>query len=283
MTLFTVDVSENQAGLTVHEVKRAGYAGLMARCSIGSRADSEYSRFRAEARAEALPFAPYHFLKSHSHTPLDRQAQALSDAIGDRSLRVMLDVESDHDSLPSWDDVEGFYVHLVGEGLKLGSLYLPHWYWLEIGQPAIHWPLVASTYGPTPQPVNRPYPGDDEWPAAYGGVGPFLWQFKSRGRLPAGYKYQGDLDVNAYRGTPLPGSVFKHWVPPITAQEEEDMKNYLVRDASPEADGGWVIAADLSTKVKVSEDAYQALRSAGLYLPNPGLDQTTLGHIPDAS
>ncbi len=217
MTIFTVDVSSNQGNLTVREIKEAGYAGFMARCSIGHNADSEYARFRAEARAEELPFAPYHFLKSAAHTPLEMQAATLAQNIGDKTLRYMLDVESDINSTPSWSDAVKFTVISQGLGLRIGSLYLPRWYWQRIGQPEIHTPLVASAYGENPAgPVNAIYPGDEFWPDAYGGATPFLWQFGSRDRL-LGAPHDNDamnVDVNAYRGAVLPGSIFHHWVPP---------------------------------------------------------------------
>jgi lysozyme len=282
MTIFTVDVSSNQGALTVREIKAAGYAGFMARCSIGSRADSEYARFRAEARAAEFPFAPYHFLKSHEHTPLDVQAKALADSIGDKSLRYMLDVESDINSTPSWSDAVKFTVISQGLGCRIGSLYLPHWYWQRIGQPVIHTPLVASAYGENKAgPVNAIYPGDEFWPDAYGGTEPFLWQFGSRDRL-IGAPHDNDamdVDVNAYRGNVLPGSIFKHWVTPTV--EEDEMKPFAVKDGSGNC---WVIAADLSSRTQVTEDTLTALLGLGYQRnPMPGIDQTTLSRIPNVT
>lgn len=283
MTIFTLDVSSNQAGLTVREIKEAGYAGFMARCSIGSRADSEYARFRAEARAAELPFAPYHFLKSHTHTPLDIQAQVLAQNIGDKTLRYMLDVESDINSVPSWDDANKFAIMAQEFGCRIGSLYLPHWYWQRIGQPEIHWPLVASSYGENPAgPVNQIYPGDEFWPDAYGNAEPFLWQFGSRDRLigPPHDNDAMDVDVNAYRGSILPGSIFKHWVEPVLG--EDDMKAFLVHDPA-DGDNNWIVAADLSSRVQIPASTYDGLRATGQYLQNPNIGVTGLSHVPDVT
>lgn len=199
MTVFTVDVSSNQAGLTVTDIKAAGFSGMMARCSSGKNPDREYSRFMDEAAELVFPFGAYHFLKSHIHTAITVQVNACLAAIGDTSIPLMLDVESDVNSLPDWTDVVNFQRLISAQGKACNSLYLPRWYWELIRKPDITLPLIASAYGKNLAGVAEElYPGDDKWPAAYGGRVPVLWQFGSRGTID---DYGGSVDINAFKGS----------------------------------------------------------------------------------
>jgi hypothetical protein len=68
-------------------------------------------------------------------------------------------------------------------------------------------------------------------------------------------------------------------LPPI--DKDVEMRSYLLRDGS---DNHWVIAPDLSSKILVSDGAYTKLAASGDFdTSNPGIDQTTLTHIPDVT
>lgn len=66
---------------------------------------------------------------------------------------------------------------------------------------------------------------------------------------------------------------------PIEDDEDDDMKAFLLRDGSGTF---WVIAGDFSTKTQVTEQTNNNLSKSGRYDNNPGLDQTSLSHIPVA-
>ena len=294
MTIFYLDVaqyegkgSDGSAGLSVKAVQDQGFAGIMARCSVGKTADTEFSRFRSEARALGFPFAAYHFLKSESHTPVDVQAKACADALGDKSIPVMLDVESDNNSVPSVADMVRFSTYAAGEEVHVRCQYLPHWYWDEIGQPVLPGlPLVASAYplNYTPGHATELYRGDKEWPADYGMRSPFAWQFSSSCIIDGFVDAKGHprlVDVNAYRGTIqdlVHLGIFTDWG--NTTMTAPGPKGYLASDGSGRH---WVIAFDLSSRVEVTDGAFQGMVKTGFYTGNPGIDQTTLVRIPDVT
>jgi hypothetical protein len=66
---------------------------------------------------------------------------------------------------------------------------------------------------------------------------------------------------------------------PEPEDEDEDMKAFLLRDGSGQF---WVIRGDLSSKTLVTEQTNNDLSASGRYDKNPGIDQTSLSHIPIA-
>jgi hypothetical protein len=62
--------------------------------------------------------------------------------------------------------------------------------------------------------------------------------------------------------------------------EEDDMKAFLARDGS---DQYWVVAGDFSSRTLITKQVNDNLAKTGRYDTNPGLDQTTLVHIPDVT
>lgn len=67
--------------------------------------------------------------------------------------------------------------------------------------------------------------------------------------------------------------------PTPSPEEDDDMKAFLLRDGSGTF---WVIAGDFSTKTQITEQTNANLSKSGRYDNNPGLDQTSLSHIPIA-
>lgn len=216
MTLFAPDVSQFQAGLRVHALKQQGFSFLTARASIGGRVDPEYSRFRAEARAENMLFAGYHFLKSSGHTAIPVQVAACKSAVAPED-DVMLDWEKDTNSIPNLHDATMFLAQAKAAGIRVRDDYLPHWYWKDIGRPDSALPLVASDYGTNPIGyASVIYPGDSHWPADYANNHVILWQFGSRIKIDG---FPGLVDCNAFRGSieQLKAlAVFRDWSKPVT-------------------------------------------------------------------
>lgn len=69
-------------------------------------------------------------------------------------------------------------------------------------------------------------------------------------------------------------------LPANQSSEDDEMKGFVAHDGS---NNWWVIAADLSSRVQVTPGAADALTKTGQYLNNPGIDQTSLVHIPDVT
>jgi glycosyl hydrolase family 25 len=187
VTIFGYDVSSYQAGF---DVAHASGDFAIIKCTQGnSYADPDYAGFVAGARASGKAVVAYHFLVAGVSPQL--QTAWLASHIVDKSLPVMLDVEVTGTSRPGIGDVLQTIDTMAGAGLRVRLVYLPHWYWVQLGSPSLegltarHVGLVASQY-----PGGATYPGDEHWPAPYGGMDPMLWQFTD-----------APVDNNAYRGT----------------------------------------------------------------------------------
>lgn len=215
MTLFGPDVSSFQAGLRVHSLKQQGFTFLSARASIGHHIDTEFPRFRAEAKAENMLFAAYHFLKSSSNTPIAEQVATCRRAVSNED-DVMLDWERDINSVPNANDASMFIAQARAAGIRVRDDYLPHWYWKEIGQPDSSLPLVASRYVKGTGYASVIYPGDRFWPADYANNHVILWQFSDQVKIDS---FGSLVDCNAFKGTldQLKAlSVFRDWSKPVT-------------------------------------------------------------------
>lgn len=132
----------------------------------------------------------YHFLH---HGAGAKQAEWCFMNVGPNTP-LMLDVEPTAGSAPNLGDIADF----VAEYRKLGGtvhlLYLPHWYWQELGSPSLKaladadFRLVSSDY--------VTYSADGPGWEGYGGASPAVWQFSDATRFN-GF----ECDFNAYRGT----------------------------------------------------------------------------------
>ncbi|MFC1418601.1 GH25 family lysozyme [Streptacidiphilus cavernicola] len=187
MTLFGHDVSSynpayQPAAGTFHMVK----------CSEGAHThDSEWSTLSARVRAaENTLLIAYHFLHSDS-TPA-AQAANTAEVPGIKGLPLMVDVEVEGTSKPTIAQCAAYVDEARRLGLNPRLVYLPKWYWEELGSPSLQplidrgLHLVSSAY-----PTQGHYPGDSGsgW-QPYGGMTPLIWQYSS---VP--------LDCDAYKGT----------------------------------------------------------------------------------
>jgi phosphatidylserine/phosphatidylglycerophosphate/cardiolipin synthase-like enzyme len=200
MTTFGIDISHFQHGLDLARVKSEDYSFVMVKATEGRTVrDADWPGFRDAAKAAGLYLAAYHFLRSDSTAA--QQAANLAGHIGDTSIPVMIDAETGTSgSAPDLNMVTSFKTECEALGLRVTMLYLPHWYWEQIGRPSlagINMALVASNYGADPEGFGSAvYPGDasNRW-NAYGGLDVTVLQFGSKIKV-AGQRVDGD----AYRG-----------------------------------------------------------------------------------
>lgn len=197
MATFGLDLSHHQdLALNLAQCRREGIEFVFLKATEGSSfVDSEFDANLAEARAAGLLPAAYHYLRSSApasaqvahirkHVPLD--------------VPVIPDVEANSGAIGLTRE---FVARLKEAGYRVPLLYLPRWYWQQIGSPSLVGlpPLWSSRY-----PDNVRGSIADEWAdipthywTGYGGLDVAVLQFTSSATI-AGH---APLDANAYRGT----------------------------------------------------------------------------------
>ncbi|MGH3536359.1 MAG: glycoside hydrolase family 25 protein [Pseudonocardiaceae bacterium] len=193
--IFGPDVSDYQGTVDWAQVKREGFSFALAKCTEGSTwRGRTYARNRDGVRAVGMAFAAYHYVTTDSPTS---QAANCAAWIGDKSIPVMLDVETNSGGI---GNVRAVLAAFQANGLHVPVIYLPRWYWQQIGSPSMSGlpPLVSSRYPSTTpgyasvlyQKVPSTY-----W-SGYGGSPVALLQFADSA-LIAGQR----MDANAFPGT----------------------------------------------------------------------------------
>ena len=252
MTIYMVDVSSHNAGVTVDQIKAAGISGMTARAvsfpwngSVPQMIeDPNYAGWRDRAKALKFPFAAYCLF--HTYFTPTKQAAFLASIIGDTGIPVLLDMEPDS-SNPTITFMEDCYDACKVANLSPVPLYNPRWYWSGPPEDAASltgrpWKLVSSNYGGNPTgaaaAVYAKAGGDAGWPgwAPYGGLTPVVGQFGSNIQV-ANYLLDGD----AFKGTVaqlIATGMYTDWSPvtpptptPTPPVVEEDNPMYLVQCA----------------------------------------------------
>lgn len=185
ITIHFPDISAFQAGISL-----AGVPAVIIKVTEGTgwlSGDFAPAVGRA-GRAGAWP-AAYHFL--HQGNGAGQAAWCRAHHAG---LPVMCDFEPAGTSHPGIGDATAFIDAFRKAGGQCNLLYLPHWYWQQIGSPSLkpftdrHMALVSSAY----TTYSDTGPG---W-AGYGSMTPAVWQHSST-QLLNGRR----VDYNAFKGT----------------------------------------------------------------------------------
>jgi GH25 family lysozyme M1 (1,4-beta-N-acetylmuramidase) len=183
--LFYPDISSFQAGISL-----AGAQAVACKVTQGSGYfNPDYNRARANAAANGTFFFAYHFL-IHGNA----QAQAAWCFAHAGKTPVMLDFEPAVASNPSLNDAIAFIDAYRALGGVIHLLYLPHWYWQQIGSPSLApfsdrgMLLVSSQY----TAYSDTGPG---W-NPYGGMFPVIWQFSDNIRFNGFH-----VDFNCFKGS----------------------------------------------------------------------------------
>jgi hypothetical protein len=214
VTILGPDISSYQAGLDLSRLANAAF--VIAKTTEGTYyTDADFEGWRRQAASLGKPFIWYHFLSGeNAHAQAAHTANAVPDH-GD--LPGMLDAEPTGSFSPTLAQMIAYVDAAHDAGLNLRLIYLPRWYWQQIGSPGLTaladrgLALVSSAYpGGTGNPLKI-YPGDGAvgW-QTYGGMTPALYQFTNQatdGGMPLDYNaYRGDLaGLNALlKGTTVP-------------------------------------------------------------------------------
>lgn len=202
-TIFGVDVSEHQNGMSLKRAAAEGIRFAIIRTTDGTYRDRTYRSHVDDARSAGLILAAYHYLRNPSEGSTIRQQV-------DASLAVM----GEHHRLPMWLDCEtdaGLHPNHIREAKRLFERagirvigcysYVPWWERRVVGgEPDSHefGAFWVAAYGNNPHGAPRAiYPGDGhrQWSYPVGNQLPVMWQFGSNAAV-AGYS----VDINAFRG-----------------------------------------------------------------------------------
>lgn len=198
-TLFGVDISNHQNGLSCRRVAAEGFKFCMIKATEGTWKDPIFHSHLKDARSTDMHVGAYVYVRVDA-TP-EAHAKAAADHIGDPSVPIALDIE--HNSGSSVAHWKAIVAALESRGYKVILTYLPRWYWLQVGSPDLSGlpPLWSSNYPSTkPGYASSLYFGNGGdggagW-AGYGGNRVKVWQFTDRANV-AGWQ----IDANAFKGS----------------------------------------------------------------------------------
>ncbi|WP_083985877.1 GH25 family lysozyme [Corynebacterium renale] len=211
-TVFGVDVSEHQDGMSLAQAKREGWEFAILRLCDGTYRDRTFQSHLADAEAAGILVATYWYLRAPSEgTTINQQVDVIDQQMGGRrDLGVWIDVESVDSAnrkLLTGTDVWEAKRELERRGYYVPGIYSGAWYWEHMpgGEPSMdglgH--LWVSHYGKR----NAYGPGRDlyqseggnahpGWSYPLGDRRPDILQYGSNGAVAGRY-----VDVNAFRGT----------------------------------------------------------------------------------
>lgn len=194
---FVLDISHHQdKALSLAQARRDGCELCIMKGGEGSSfVDPDFTSNLAEARAAGMLVAAYWYIRANvsAAAHVERILRTVP-----KDVAIIPDVEANSGGVALVMDIVN---RLRAAGYVVPLLYLPHWYWQQLGSPSLVGlpPLWSSRY---PDNVVGTLP--DEWadvPAhywdGYGGLGVALLQFTSSAKI-AGYS---PLDASAFRGT----------------------------------------------------------------------------------
>ena len=202
-TLFGVDVSEHQDGMSLKQAKLEGIEFAIIRTTDGTHKDRCYRSHLEDAEGAGMLTAAYHYLRNPAEgTTIQQQVQAALDVMGDKKRPMWIDVETNAGL--HVDHIRACKAEFERRGVRvIGAYsYVPYWEGrIAPGEPDSHefGAFWVAAYGTNP--AGKPhdiYPGDNhrQWNHPLGNQKPALWQYGSNAQV-AGYS----VDINAFRGS----------------------------------------------------------------------------------
>ena len=218
-TIFGIDISEHNNGLSCVQAKQSGVEFAIIRLCDGTYVDPVFHSHLEDAERAGLLVATYWYLRAPSEgTTIAQQVDVIDRQMaGRRDLPVWIDVESVDNRYPAGDprhyllrgaDVWAAKRELERRGYRVPGVYSGAWYWENMpgGEPSMDGlgALWCSNYGDT-NPIAPPrtaydLEGGDHhsgWSYPLGDRRPDLLQYSSRG-VVAG---RANVDLNAFRGS----------------------------------------------------------------------------------
>ena len=209
-TIFGVDVSEHQDGMSLAAAKREGMEFAILRLCDGTYRDKTFRSHLDDAENAGLLVSTYWYLRAPSEgSTIAQQVDVIDQQMGGRrDLGVWIDVESvaGDRKLLTGADVWAAKRELEARGYHVPGIYSGAWYWEQMpgGEPDMSGLgyLWVSSYGRNRigSPLDL-YQGDGGnahpgWDYPLGNRKPDILQYGSNAQV-AGHT----VDINAYRGT----------------------------------------------------------------------------------
>lgn len=227
-TIFGIDVSEHQDGMSLAQAKREGMSFAFIRTTDGTYRDRCYRSHLDDAEGAGLITAAYHFCRRPDEgTSVAAQVDASLSVMGDARRPVWLDVETPGGF--SGDLVAQFKAEFERRGVHVAGVYsyVPYWEGQMGVEPDSHafgpfWVAgYPTTQGGAPASIYTAVGGDGagQWSHPLGNQEPSIWQFTDRATV-AGHL----VDCSAFRGTQDDlRALFTGGTAAPTPSEEDDM------------------------------------------------------------
>ncbi|MFB9926333.1 glycoside hydrolase family 25 protein [Amycolatopsis halotolerans] len=237
---FAVDISHHQdKSLSLARTRADGCELAILKAGEGSSfVDPDFASNLQEARDAGQLIAAYWYQRANASAA---QHVAKIKAVVPRDVAVIMDVEANGGNVVLTREILRL---LQAEGYRTPFVYIPRWYWQQLGSPSLAGlpPLWSSRY-----PDNLVGTLSSEWsqvPASYwngyGGAEVGLLQFTSSARI-GGY---APLDASAFRGTRAQlAALIGGSAAPLT-QETEDDDMAVQAKATCEPDGHGTLTGD---------------------------------------
>lgn len=208
-TIFGVDVSRWQNGMSLKRAKDEGFQFAIIRTNDGTIADECYQSHYADAKSAGLLLAAYTYIHGpHDGSTVAQQVQTALDVMGPNRLPIWLDVEAPSGVAPA--TIREFADRFEAAGVRVCGVYTygPYWAGQLIGPDTPnprsygegHFWFAGYPGGPGyASSIYQSIGGDGahQWTDKTGGAVPDIWQFSSTASV-AGFD---EVDVNAYRGS----------------------------------------------------------------------------------
>ena len=274
-TLYGIDISEHNDGLSCAQAKQEGVDFVIIRLCDGTHVDPVFHSHLADAEQAGMLISTYWYLRAPSEgTTIAQQVDVIDQQMaGRRDLPVWIDVESVDMNYPASDprryllvekDVWDAKRELERRGYHVPGVYTGRWYWENMrgGEPSMQGlgALWCSNYGDNngvgePRALYASEGGDHHsgWGYPLGDRKPDILQFGSRGTVAG----RPDVDINAYRGSKAQlQALFTGKPEPSEELSEEEMSNLYKQITT-------FISGYLGPQINALQDVWTQLRGPG--------------------
>lgn len=274
-TIYGIDISEHNDGLSCVRAKQEGIDFAIIRLCDGTHVDRVFHSHLADAEQAGMLVSTYWYLRAPSEgTTIAQQVDVIDRQMGGRrDLPVWIDVESIDERFPPGDprhyllrgeDVWEAKRELERRGYRVPGVYSGAWYWEHMpgGEPSMQGlgALWCSNYGDNngvgaPRALYVSEGGDRHpgWDYPLGDRKPDLLQYGSRGTVAG----RPNVDINAYRGTKAELRALLSGKPAQDEEPTEEEMNKLYRQITT------FISGYLGPQIDAIQEIWRQLRGPG--------------------